>query len=489
MEKVIPPLKKLVVAFLAATCLQLISQASHADPPEVRREFRAAWIATVYNLDWPSRPGLSASQQQTELIRIFDRAVELNLNAIIFQVRPQSDAVYRSRYEPWAPYLTGEMGEDPGYDPLQFAVEQAHKRGLELHAWFNPFRGVTNYKNPVSSSHITKREPEFARRYGNYIWMDPGEPSVRAHVKRVVMDVVRRYDIDGVHFDDYFYPYKVAGKDFPDNSTYRRYGNGMNRGDWRRNNVNQFVRDLYSSIKSEKGWVKFGISPFGIWRPGVPSTIEAGVDSYGDLYADSRLWFQKGWVDYIAPQLYWNIAPAKQSFPVLLRWWAQQNERGRHLWAGIATERVGKKRTASEIANQINITRDLHGADGQIHWSMKALMSNQGGVTRLLEGGVYEDVALIPPSPWLDSQPPGRPDAERDREPSGIGYSWQPASESDGVARWLVQARFGNSWRNEILPVEARNRVYSGASRQPDEFAVTAIDRCGNVSAPAKILR
>ncbi len=482
-------MKRILISFFVATVLLLLSLALHAGPPELRREFRAAWIATVYNLDWPSRPGLPASEQRAELIRIFDRAAELNLNAIILQVRPQSDAVYRSRYEPWAPYLTGRMGGDPGYDPLEFAVEAAHKRGLELHAWFNPFRGVTNYKNPVSRDHITQRERSLTRRYANYIWLDPGEPAVRAHVKRVVMDVVRRYDIDGVHFDDYFYPYKVAGKDFPDDSTYRRYGNGMNRSDWRRDNVNQFVRDLYSSIKGEKRWVKFGISPFGIWRPGVPSTIEAGIDAYGDLYADARLWFRQGWVDYMAPQLYWNISPARQSFPVLLSWWAKQNGRDRHLWAGIATERVGKKRNATEIANQIDITRKMRGADGQIHWSMKALMRNQGGVSSLLERRVYDDLALIPPSPWLDPNAPGRPDADKQREAKGIRYSWRPASENDGVARWLVQARFGNSWRNEVLPAEASSREYSARSGAPDEFAVSAIDRYGNVSAPVTIER
>jgi uncharacterized lipoprotein YddW (UPF0748 family) len=483
---VIISLKRAFIALFVAPLLPIIAQPSHAAPPEVRREFRAAWIATVYNLDWPSKPGLSASRQRAEMIRILDRAVELNLNAIIFQVRPQSDAIYRSRYEPWAPYLTGRMGEDPGYDPLEFAVEAAHKRGLELHAWFNPFRGVTNYKNAVSRDHITKREKNLTRRYGNYLWLDPGEPAVQAHVKRVVMDVVQRYDIDGVHFDDYFYPYKVAGKDFPDQSTFRRYGNGRNRGEWRRDNVNRFVRDVYSAIKNEKRWVKFGISPFGIWRPGVPSTIEAGIDAYDDLYADSRLWFRQGWVDYMAPQLYWNISPAKQSFPVLLRWWAQQNGRGRHLWAGIATDRVGKKRSAPEIVNQISITREMRGADGQIHWSMKALMKNQGGVSSLLERKVYSDVALIPPSPWLDSSAPGRPEADMEQQQNRISYFWRPASAGNGVARWLVQARFGNSWRNEILPVEVQKRDYSGP---PDEFAVSAVDRYGNVSAPVTVRR
>lgn len=480
--------RNFIICLIVFYCCVFSSSASAA-PPAPEREFRAAWIATVYNLDWPSKQGLPAGQQKAELIRILDKAVDLNLNAVILQVRPASDALYASRYEPWSPYLTGTMGRNPGYDPLEFAVAEAHRRGLELHAWFNPFRAVTNYKNEVSQDHISKRQPNLVRRYGNYLWLDPGEPAVREHVEKVILDVVKRYDIDGVHIDDYFYPYKIEGKDFPDAGSWGRYGksSGKSRGDWRRDNVNAFVRDLYGLIKREKPWVKFGISPFGIWRPGVPATIEAGIDAYGDLYADSRLWFRNGWLDYLAPQLYWNISPAKQSFPVLLEWWAAQNGKRRHLWAGIATDRIGKKRNAEEIASQIKITRDTQGADGHIHWSMKYLMQNQGGISKLLKSGLYGRPALVPASPWLDSSSPGRPQADTQSDGAKVSYSWRANDPNDGVWLWLVQTRTGREWKEEILPAETVTRTYAGGA--PDEFAVSAVDRCGNVSNPMIIER
>ena len=368
-------------------------------PLQAAPEFRAAWVATVYNLDWPSKPGLPAAVQKAQLREILDRAKELKLNAILFQVRPVSDALYASNREPWSVYLTGRQGGDPGYDPLAFAISEAHARGIELHAWFNPFRAATKSTAPNAPNHVTNTHPEWIRRYGGQSYIDPGIPEARRYVLDVMLDVVRRYDIDGLHIDDYFYPYPVGGATFPDDATFQRFGKGMNRADWRRNNVNQFIESMYRGVKSAKSSVRVGISPFGIWRPGVPATTEAQLDAFNHLFADSRHWLAQGWCDYLAPQLYWGIQPAKQSFPVLLDWWRQQSRAGKPIWPGIATERVGAKRPASEMARQIHLTRqgDLsNNAPGHIHWSMKSLMKNQGGVSELLKREVYSERAEAP---------------------------------------------------------------------------------------------
>ena len=257
---------------------------SRVIPPEPTREFRAAWVATVGNIDWPSQKTLSSQDQKAELLAILNRAAELKLNAIIFQVRPACDALYASRIEPWSEYLTGTMGKapEPFYDPLTFAIEEAHKRGLELHAWFNPYRArLLAAKSPAASSHISKTKPQLVRHYGEYLWLDPGEKDVQDYSHSVVMDVVKRYDVDGIHFDDYFYPYKVRSSsggdlDFPDDASWQRYGarGKLSRDDWRRQNVNVFIERVYKSIKSAKPWVKFGVSPFGIWRPKYPPQIQ-----------------------------------------------------------------------------------------------------------------------------------------------------------------------------------------------------------------------
>lgn len=380
------------IRFLAALFLFLPTNLLQAE-----REFRGAWVASVHNIDWPSKPGLSEAAQKAQLRAILDRAAALKLNAILLQVRPASDALYSSSKEPWSQFLTGRQGVSPGYDPLAFAIAEAHRRGLELHAWINPFRAATNVKTALAPNHVAKRHPEWVRSYGTQLWLDPGEPAAREYVLSVIADIARRYDVDGIHIDDYFYPYPSKGGAFPDESSWNRHGaqSGMSRGDWRRNNINSFVRAMYSTVKSARPSAKVGISPFGIWRPGVPPTTTAQLDAYGMLFADSRKWLAEGWCDYLAPQLYWSIAPAKQSFPVLLAWWRSQSN-GKPVWPGIATDRIGSKRPAREIANQIEITRRGTNAPGHIHWSMKSLMQNRGGVAELLKAGPYADRATVP---------------------------------------------------------------------------------------------
>ncbi len=363
------------------------------------REFRGVWVATVYNLDWPSKPGLPAATQKAQLRALLDRAAALKLNAILLQVRPASDALYASKKEPWSKFLTGSAGVSPGYDPLEFAIAEAHARGIELHAWVNPFRAAVSAGEKLPANHVAKTHPEWVRRFGKQLWIDPGEPAARAYVIDVITDIARRYDVDGVHLDDYFYPYPLSSSaaSFPDDASWQRHGakSGLSRADWRRENINDFVRSLYRSVKASKPRVRVGISPFGIWRPGVPPTIEAQLDSYAQLFADSRKWLAEGWVDYLAPQLYWGIAPAKQSFPVLLDWWRAQS-RGKAVWPGIATERIGSKRPAREIVEQIALTRRGTSSPGHIHWSMKALLQNQGGINNLLQNGPYAEKAETP---------------------------------------------------------------------------------------------
>jgi uncharacterized lipoprotein YddW (UPF0748 family) len=462
---------RLLPVFFALTCF--VRGQAYAPvndrPPELAREFRAAWIATVYNIDWPSSRGLSASRQQAELRGILDKVAALKMNAVVFQVRPMSDALYSSSIEPWSPWLTGTMGRSPGYDPLAFCIKEAHARGIEVHAWFNPFRALCNNSEKVSGNHVCRAKPGITKRYGSMTWCDPGSPEARSHALNVIMDVVRRYDVDGVHLDDYFYPYPSGGKSFPDGRTPSQ----------RRAYIDGFVSGLYSSVKKHKPWVRVGISPFGIWRPGVPAGIEAGLDSYEQLAGDSRKWLKKGWVDYLAPQLYWKISPRKQSFPVLLEWW--RNQGSRPVWPGIATQRIGgseDRRPASEIINQIDLTRKIgRNWHGHIHWSAKSLVTNKGGIATKL-AGTYTQPAAVPPMPWLSKSAPASPGVSAVANGSGTEVRWFP----DGnTARIAVQARNGGTWRTLRIGSAGNGGV---TIPRADAIAVTALDRFGNASAP-----
>ena len=469
---------------------------SRVIPPEPLREFRGAWVATVANSDWPSVNTLSPREQKAEMLAILDRAAQLRLNVIILQVRPACDALYASSLEPWSEYLTGTMGKppEPFYDPLAFAIEEAHKRGLELHAWFNPFRArLLSAKSPAAPSHITKTRPGLVRQYGEFLWLDPGEREVQDYSLRVIMDVLKRYDVDGVHLDDYFYPYHrhdSAGRslDFPDDLSWRRFGAGgkLSRDDWRRENINTFVQRAYKSIKAAKPAVKFGVSPFGIWRPKNPPQVQ-GTDAYAALYADSRKWLLNGWVDYFAPQLYWKIEPPSQSFPVLLRWWTEQNTRGRIICPGMETDMVGRAESQGswppqEIVNQIRLTRRQPGAAGHVHWHMKSLMRNSN-LDEVLQRQVYEQPALIPRTPWLGRTRPERPKLSAAGEAAGshLELTWKPG----GLVKpwlWLLQSRTGGQWTDELLPADRTSRVWNG--KQPEVVALSAVDRKGELSPP-----
>lgn len=472
-------------------------KALNGTPPPIPREFRGVWVATVGNRDWPSAPGLPVAEQKAELVAILAKAAQLNLNAVIFQVRPACDALYASRLEPWSEYLSGQMGRapEPNYDPLALAIEQAHLRGLELHAWFNPFRArYRGAKSSAAKSHITRTHPELIRKCGQFLWLDPGERAVQAHTQTVILDVVKRYDVDGVHLDDYFYPYPEkdsSGKllPFADDATWRRCraaGGKLNRADWRRKNVDDFIQIIYRGIKAEKPWVKFGLSPFGIWRPGYPKQV-IGLDAFDTLYADSRKWMTNGWADYFAPQLYWSIQSEGQSYPVLLKWWVEQNSKGRHLWPGNNAAKVGADWKADEIVNQIRLTRKQPGATGNTLWNASSLR-NTNGLAEALTKSLYGQSALVPASPWLDGQPPGKPklSVQQIAAVKELNLSWQ-ATGPETVWLWVLQTRSGNQWTTEVLPGHTTVRVMKrdSARRWPEYIAVIAVDRCGNTSAPA----
>jgi uncharacterized lipoprotein YddW (UPF0748 family) len=481
---------------ISGALLALLTTNTVAELPPLPREFRAAWVATVANIDWPSAPGLASEQQKAELLAILDQSKALNLNAIVLQVRPTADALYDSRLEPWSAFLTGQQGKAPApyWDPLKFAVDEAHKRGLELHCWFNPYRAFhPAQKTPLSDNHLSKTQPHLVKQYGEYQWMDPGEPAVQEHSLRVMLDVVRRYDIDGVHMDDYFYPYKsyAKGADFPDEPSWSRYvagGGKLSRDDWRRKNVDDFVERLYSGVKRQKRWVKVGISPFGIYRPGQPADVQASFDQYSELYADALKWWERGWCDYFTPQLYWQI-DSPRPYASLMRWWSEKNRTGRHFWPGNFTGKINEGWPLQEIVDQVVMTQKFPGATGNVHFSMRALM--KGELPDMLRKGPYAQPAFVPASPWLSQRRPAKPRVARN-EVARTGtlapsWSWnlQLGRKPSTVSTYAVNVDLGGSWTSWTPSPDGTVVLgHDGVGDAPLRVAVVAIDRYGNASEP-----
>ena len=511
-QLVLPGLFAAVAFIPAAACGQVPAvtrTAADSVPPPVPREFRGAWVASVSNIDWPSKPGLTTAEQQAELIAILDKLVQLRMNAIVLQVRPAADALYQSSIEPWSEFLTGEMGRapDPYYDPLTFATAEAHKRGIEMHVWINPYRARYSTIRPASANHISRTHPEVVYRYGPYLWMDPGDPAVRARTTDVVLDLVRRYDIDAVHMDDYFYPYPETDRGreiaFPDEATYQRFRRGggtLAKDDWRRENVNLLVKGLNESIHAVKPWVRFGVSPFGIWRPGYPSSVR-GFDQYAKLYADARKWLNEGWVDYFTPQLYWATSKPEQSYPVLLEWWAQQNTKGRHLWPGNYTGKVGFTNASAwrsdEIIDQIRRTRAQRGATGNVHFNMKVFLDDPDSLDERLMSEVYTGPALVPATPWLGGAVPAAPVVGIRRDTAsefwvldvkpGVGSADATGARAPWL--WVVQTRTDTGWTTRIVPATERLLVLGPrAGSAPLDVRVTTVDRVGNTGPAARAL-
>jgi uncharacterized lipoprotein YddW (UPF0748 family) len=420
-----------------------------------RREFRGVWITSVWNIDWPSSDKLSAEQERTEMLRILDRLQEMNFNAMIFQVRPAGDAVYASQLEPWSSWLTGTQGRPPQpyYDPLTFMIAESHKRNIEVHAWFNPYRAKVSAKtSPNVSPHISVTNPECVYPWGDEMWMDPGIAIVQDKTYNVILDVVKRYNIDGIHFDDYFYPYPITGQEFPDSKTYNNYrsnGGTLSIGDWRRDNVNRLIQRLAQGIRSTKPNVKFGISPFGIYRPGQPPGSR-GLDAYEALYADAKKWLESGWVDYLTPQLYWRIDQAAQSYPMLLDWWLDNNPKQKHIYPGNNLGRLdGDKWTVSEINKQIEITRNLEErlSLGNVFFSMKAFTDNRQQIYDNFKSSTYAQPALVPAMPWQQGKAPSRP-AGVDVKTAGNSnvLSWDSATDPN-IRSWTLYQRIDGNWK------------------------------------------
>jgi len=487
--------KRLVLA-LAALAAGCSDPSGPPDPPpsppvedaapEIARETRGMWIATVANIDWPTRTTLSADQQRAEMVDILTRAAAAGINTIVFQVRPAADALYPSTLEPWASMLTGTQGTDPGYDPLAFAIREAHARGMELHAWINPFRaGNTADSAKLAPSHLFNTRRELVRVYGTQLWLDPGEPEAQEHSLRVVADIARRYDVDAVHADDYFYPYvqnDAAGRPipFPDDATYARHGAGMARGDWRRANIDRFVERMYREVHAIKPTIKVGISPFGIWRPGFPAGVQ-GLDAYASIYADSRKWLQEGWVDYLAPQLYWAISAPQQSYPALLDWWFEQSTRGRHVWPGLAAYRVNNGTSSAfslqEIPDQIRLTRTRRAGTGHFLYNTTWTL-RRNDLANLLAGDLYREAALVPASPWLDGAAPPAPSL------AGSAGSVRITPAAGEPARWwAVRTRAAGVWKARVHFATQLSVSTDGGA---DRVLVQAVDQAGNLSQAAE---
>ncbi len=483
-----------VIFYSCSSSKPVVKNESSQSAPKAMREFRAAWVATVANINWPSKPGLDTETQKKEAVALLDFLQQHHFNAVIFQVRPQCDALYNSDLEPWSYYLTGKQGQAPSpyYDPLEFWVEEAHNRGLELHVWLNPYRAHHKDGKEITEHSIVKKRPELALYLKEgYWWLDPAQQGTQDHSTAVVMDLVKRYDIDGVHFDDYFYPYPSynLGEDFPDSvswAAYEQSGGKLSRGDWRRNAVNVFIERLYKNIKAEKPHVKFGLSPFGIWRPGYPESI-GGFDQYDQLYADAKLWLNKGWIDYFTPQLYWPINRMAQSFPVLLGWWAEENTMKRHLWPGISVGRDTSARNVNEIMSQVMITRGmLPQSKGVVHWSISSVTRNPPMAKALIDGP-YKNNALVPATGWLDNKAPAAPVVVVNEKNDEVILSWTHPDEKD-VFRWVVYHQYGNNrtWtilnRNDRTLSLKKTTGENAAKAVLTKIAVTAVDRTGNES-------
>ncbi|HLP17508.1 MAG TPA: family 10 glycosylhydrolase [Bacteroidota bacterium] len=492
-------MKKLILV----VSLVLSSISGLAQTPSPKREFRAAWVASVTNLDFPTATGASVSSLKQQITSLFDQLQGVGMNAVIFQIRPECDALYKSSLEPWSYWISGVQGTGPGdgFDPLAFAVDEAHKRGMELHAWFNPYRAErVAGLYPTASTHVTKRHPEWILKMGTMKMLDPGLPAVRAHIANVIVDVIRRYQVDGIHWDDYFYPYSPNNVTTQDDASFAAYNaSGLARADWRRNNVNRLIKMVADSIAAVKPWVKFGISPFGIWKSGVPSGI-SGTSAYSELYCDAPYWMQQKYLDYLTPQIYWMIGGA-QDYSKLMPWWSTQMN-GRHLYPGQAAYKMlpSSNWSASELQNQIALNRTMLNPSGSVLFRAKqGVVDNPKGIADSLKNNTYAVRALIPTMPWKDSIPPLPPVNVKAIawKPGNVLLQWQkPARASDhDTARYFVIYRFPSADSvnlndaRAILSITPNDTTSYRDSTAKDQlayiYAVTSIDKLHNESAPS----
>jgi len=478
-----------------------------------KREMRAVWIATVANIDWPSQRNLTTSAQREEMRIMLDEFARNNINAIVLQIRPTADAFYPSALEPWSNWLTGKQGKRPNpfYDPLQFIIEEAHKRCIEVHVWLNPYR-VTNSDNIelLSKNHLYYKNRDLFVKYGGKTYFDPGLDETREFLNRVVEDVVERYDIDAIHFDDYFYPYRVGNEEFPDTKSFKQNPRGFapnQKDDWRRNNVNMVISELQQTIKSTKPWVEFGISPFGVWRNNTVdpkgSATRAGVQNYDDLYADILKWLKEGTIDYVAPQLYWEIGKKVADYEILAKWWSE-NSFGKNLYIGLYNSQLGSTeanqawRNGNELVRQLHLNRQYPQIDGAIFFSAKAFLQNKQGLNDSLKSNFYKYPAFCPINRNIDGESSVQPQNIRVLRDGKDAYLlWDEVNEEGGcqVAYYVVYAFKGkkigdlNDPKNIIarttencINLRELNQKLSGNYA----FVVTAINRYKHESTPTQ---
>lgn len=489
--------------------ISLIAQTPSKIAP--KREFRGVWVATVANIDWPSKPGLSVDQQKQELIGLLEQHKANGMNAIMLQVRPAADAFYTKSREPWSQWLMGKQGlaPAPGYDPLEFAIKEAHFRGMELHAWFNPYRATMSANAVVSPDHMTRKRPDLFFVYGGKKQFDPGIPEVREYIVQVILDVVKGYDVDGIHFDDYFYPYKIAGQTINDAATFNKFPNGFtNVSDWRRNNVDLLIKQLDDSIHHYKKYVKFGVSPFGIWKNLSEDSLGSatnGLSNYSELYADSRKWIKEGWVDYINPQVYFSFTRKAAPFATIVDWWTN-NTYGRHLYIGqgpyLIHNGTTKKEAAwalsNQIPNQIRHIRKSNLIQGSVFFSSKSFSTVGRAFGDSLKNNFYKYPALPPQMPWLDDVVPNQPlHLTAEAHTDGVHLSWEkPLKALDGeTASGYVVYRFNEGEKVDVLDPRNIIRIrFEDFTKFIDttvekgkryNYLVTALDRLKNESEPS----
>jgi uncharacterized lipoprotein YddW (UPF0748 family) len=473
-----------------------------------KREMRAVWIATVENIDWPSTRQLTTDQQKAEMTGLLDSVKAYNMNTIVFQIRPDADALYASELEPWSEWLTGKQGQapNPWYDPLQFTIDECRKRGLDIHVWLNPYRAIQNTdKAKPALNHVSVTHPEWMLTYGNKKYFDPGIPAVRNHVARVVSDIVRRYDIDAIHFDDYFYPYKITGQEFPDDKSFEKYHGDFGPQDkenWRRNNVDLIIRQLHDSIKSINPTVEFGISPFGVWRnkknDPEGSETRAGVSNYDDLYADILKWQREKWIDYVTPQLYWYIGKEVADYAILAKWWAAHSY-GCNIYIGQAPYLLSAEskdpawRSSDEITKQIALNRTIPEIKGSMYFSAKFMSRNPLGVKEKMLKEHYRYPSLTPVNPLVEPViPEGPSDPVLSKEGNDVVLTWEKQNNNQlfVVYRFKKLQRTRTDKPERIISVTSYQKLLlpgvNGYKPSRYKYAVTALSPSHAESDPVK---
>lgn len=464
-----------------------------------KREFRGAWIQAVNG----QFRGIPTEKLKQNLIDQLNSLQGAGINAIIFQVRPEGDALYESQLEPWSRFLTGVQGQAPSpyWDPMQFMIEECHKRGMEFHAWINPYRVKTSQATQLAPTHIYNIHPEWFVTYNNQLLFDPALPESRRHICMVVADIVSRYDVDAIHMDDYFYPYPANGKDFPDDASFARYGGGFtDRGDWRRSNVNLLVQKLHETIRGLKPWVKFGISPFGIYRNQSSDPLGSktnGLQNYDDLYADVLLWARKGWVDYNIPQIYWEIGHPRADYETLVKWWAKNTE-NRPLFIGQSVMNTIQKAdpenpSINQLPRKMALERAYQTIGGSCQWPASAVIENAGSYRDALVQEYHKYPALMPVFDFMDDQAPGKVrKVKKVWTEDGLMLFWTPAKAKDEMDRSVqyVVYRFDKKEKVDIddpshIVAITRNTFYKlpyADGKTKYRYAVTALDRLHNES-------